>query len=557
MLMGTIIYNNKSHSLESFLMDLHTINDQLVEQKYIGEVTGNTLQFRRLSWFEFFVSKVFRWKPENLRRRAVGEALNQFLQVNDEYYSKLDSKTKIETLNKLRKFIPITFITAGLQASEEGTARVVENQIKIDHQATEYTHLLESCEAAQKELDKMQQRVDTGNTIKVTSLETNGSERTKLLGMRNESRFADLEMQCSDGQVYGHRNILSNFDFFTTSTFRKTNDKHQWIVQLNDFTTKTVNAFVTYEACLGLSQDWSFDDLGDLFRLGNTLHHEQLMIDVLTLLLKNVNQENEDVWMPFIIEDLLTVPFTAKWEYICCDLLPEKLRTCRLETQKTIFQALKDRGEDDPNVVSLLGYCYKNGIGIEKDIQEGIRLYRRGVELGHPIALMNLAFCYHQGLGVEADADQAFSFEQQAAAQHLTEAQFRVGRRYVHSGGTHIEEGLHFYRLAADKNHRYAIYNLGHYYDTVKNDYVKAIEYYRKAADLDVERAQHNLALCYRFGKGVEKNERKAFKLFKKAAEKGLNDALKSLANCYRNGLGVGVNIGEADRLDSLANSQG
>lgn len=41
--------------------------------------------------------------------------------------------------------------------------------------------------------------------------------------------------------------------------------------------------------------------------------------------------------------------------------------------------------------------------------------------------------------------------------------------------------------------------------------------------------AQYNLALCYEYGKGVEKNKSEAIKWYRKSAEQGLSDAKKAL----------------------------
>src|SRR6185295_5186835 len=48
--------------------------------------------------------------------------------------------------------------------------------------------------------------------------------------------------------------------------------------------------------------------------------------------------------------------------------------------------------------------------------------------------------------------------------------------------------------------------------------------------------AQHNLGVCYRDGKGVEKDYAEAVKWFRKAAEQGHLAAQESLGACYANG---------------------
>ena len=69
-----------------------------------------------------------------------------------------------------------------------------------------------------------------------------------------------------------------------------------------------------------------------------------------------------------------------------------------------------------------------------------------------------------------------------------------------------------------------AYVNLGTaYYDGkgVKKDYQKAIEYYKKAADLGDVVAYVNLGKIYYEGKGVKQDYQKALQYYKKAADLG------------------------------------
>ena len=62
--------------------------------------------------------------------------------------------------------------------------------------------------------------------------------------------------------------------------------------------------------------------------------------------------------------------------------------------------------------------------------------------------------------------------------------------------------------------------NLGVFYEkglACEKDMVKAINYYKTAADKGIGIALSNLGLCYRYGRGVPKNLREALNLFKKA----------------------------------------
>jgi uncharacterized protein len=75
--------------------------------------------------------------------------------------------------------------------------------------------------------------------------------------------------------------------------------------------------------------------------------------------------------------------------------------------------------------------------------------------------------------------------------------------------------------------------NLGKYYYDIEKDYIKAVEWYTKAAEQGNADAQNNLGNRYYNGEGVEKNYEKAVEWFTKAAEAGNTKALRNLRNYY------------------------
>ncbi len=81
-------------------------------------------------------------------------------------------------------------------------------------------------------------------------------------------------------------------------------------------------------------------------------------------------------------------------------------------------------------------------------------------------------------------------------------------------------------------------FNLGSAYfsgDGVEQDLPKAIEYFRKAAELGHGHAQFNLGLCYMNGSGVEQSDQEAALWLKKAADQGIKEAIYPLGVCCYN----------------------
>ena len=55
----------------------------------------------------------------------------------------------------------------------------------------------------------------------------------------------------------------------------------------------------------------------------------------------------------------------------------------------------------------------------------------------------------------------------------------------------------------------------------VRQNYKKAVELYRKAANQGVASAQYNLGIMYYHGQGVRQNKSRAKELFKNACDEG------------------------------------
>ena len=100
-----------------------------------------------------------------------------------------------------------------------------------------------------------------------------------------------------------------------------------------------------------------------------------------------------------------------------------------------------------------------------------------------------------------------------------------------------INEEIHIVKIKAYAGNMEAQLDLGvMYYNGkgVPQDYVKAIEWYEKAADQESADAQMNLGYIYQQGLGVRQDKMKALELYKKA-ERQQNDARAQilLGNLY------------------------
>ena len=121
-------------------------------------------------------------------------------------------------------------------------------------------------------------------------------------------------------------------------------------------------------------------------------------------------------------------------------------------------------------------------------------------------------------------------------------------------------KAVEWFRKAAEQGNNDAQVYLGMCYDSglgVVKDLAEAVKWYRKAAEQGHAVAQFNLGLCYAKGNGVKKDYEQAVKWFRKAAEQGLTDAQHSLGICLNNGYDIKKNPKEAAEWLLKAAQQG
>jgi TPR repeat protein len=114
--------------------------------------------------------------------------------------------------------------------------------------------------------------------------------------------------------------------------------------------------------------------------------------------------------------------------------------------------------------------------------------------------------------------------------------------------------------LQVDPLHLKAQYNLGVMYKEgkgVQQDSKQAVAWFQKAVDQGFAAAQYNLGFMYRQGKGVQQDSKKAAAWWQKAAEQGLVEAQSSLGNMYGKGEGVQQDVKQAALWFQKAADQG
>lgn len=218
--------------------------------------------------------------------------------------------------------------------------------------------------------------------------------------------------------------------------------------------------------------------------------------------------------------------------------------------------------EKHREAIYRLGKCYKDGTGVDIDVEEAVRQYSVAEEGGHIQARHELALC-KLGEGVGQDYGQAVQWFQRNAETGVgavavpaeilcvvTESQLQLGLMY--------KEGKVARKPAPKPKSGFWLWGRS---APVLDDAALAFQWFQRAAQHNNVTAQLELALCYYHGRGTNQQFAEAVRLFQLLADTAGPDHVASaqfwLAECYRYGTGVGQNYGEAVRLYKLAVAQG
>ncbi len=182
-----------------------------------------------------------------------------------------------------------------------------------------------------------------------------------------------------------------------------------------------------------------------------------------------------------------------------------------------------------------------------------------------------LGVCYRYGYGRPIQYKKALALCMEPARQGHARAQLYIGMAYY---GAMIEAAEYLARAfieikkqAQSKRDAWAAYVIADIYKFgkgIEKDQKEADFWYRvatpllvKAAQKGVLQAQTWLGLTFLVGDSVERDSKMALNFFSQAAKQGFAGAQAQLGNCNKYGIGVKTNIKEAIRWFQLASEQG
>ena len=118
----------------------------------------------------------------------------------------------------------------------------------------------------------------------------------------------------------------------------------------------------------------------------------------------------------------------------------------------------KEAAEGDIDAEFDLGVCYEQGTGVEQDMVEAMRRFRRAADAGHADAQYKLGAAYAYGIQVPQDYGKAIQWYQRAAEQGQADSQYALGMTYCYGIGVEPDTGTatQWYEKASAQGHRRA-----------------------------------------------------------------------------------------------------
>ena len=175
-------------------------------------------------------------------------------------------------------------------------------------------------------------------------------------------------------------------------------------------------------------------------------------------------------------------------------------------------------GLKETDALFRLGQEYYYGTGVRKDYRKAAECYRKAAEQGHSDAAEKLGYMYRDGLGVErswSEAQRWFSKVRRAPSpvpQSRAAAPQGKGQNAAASENYDPDK---MFRLGENRFHGWG----------VVQDFARAAEYYRKAADKRHPKPAYTIGYMYQYGLGVKKDTDRAAEYYRRAVAYGYSDA--------------------------------
>jgi len=229
------------------------------------------------------------------------------------------------------------------------------------------------------------------------------------------------------------------------------------------------------------------------------------------------------IWLILLsVVTAITIP--ARSETVLTNVVPLKDLIKRWE-QTPLSEVERLANGGDYLAQHYMGYCCAEGVRRERNAKEAFDWYQRALKAGYLPSANNLGYMHLRGLLGASEVSKALYYYKFASDHGFNGAQFNLGELYRDGQGgaeKDPEEAMKWFQLSAKNGNPDAMVEIGLQYQNM-NQFQKAIEAYRKAAELGSVDGMKMLYDCYMNGRGVNADVKKGLEWITKAAS--ANDA--------------------------------
>ena len=190
---------------------------------------------------------------------------------------------------------------------------------------------------------------------------------------------------------------------------------------------------------------------------------------------------------------------------------------------------------NNPRLQFQLGRAYV----AKKENKQAVNYFRKASKQKYKAAIVSLGIMFRQGWGVEKDLKHAERLFRQGIELNSARGMYELG---VLFGQVEEKEdfvkALKWYRRAADHGFPQALNNVGYMYAEgrgVEKSAIEAVKWFQRAAEKGERFGQFNLAVHLHDGTGIERDYIRAAKFWAAALKQGQKDALEQLTQSHAN----------------------
>ncbi len=209
------------------------------------------------------------------------------------------------------------------------------------------------------------------------------------------------------------------------------------------------------------------------------------------------------------------------FEKLCIAVSEPKNNQTNMESQETQGTQEDQEVSRSPEEYYNLACACKTVKGIV-DVESYKKNLKKASALGHCIAMHTVARLYLKGKYFDKDVSAALELFEKCAENGDPHCYYEMSDIYLRELNDRSRQ-IEYLKKAVDAGVNEALYDLAmiYYSNGTPQDFSTAADLFKRAVANNDINAMYQLALCYRYGHGVERNMTEAMELLKRAAQLG------------------------------------